>query len=388
MTDCTSLSREPLNDCTSQNPERGTTCQLGAHAGPHRDLRGYTWGCGCGGKSGLTCDCETRIWSFRVHTKALGAVWCRPVGVTGGNVYFTRKEVFNFRREWAANHPVGPVQRVTAKPWCFDCLAQPCDCGEEIWGLRYRNEGVEGWCDAKSDGRPKGRTRLEAANRRAELTQNTRGTVTYGDVQRLDAQPHYFPPAPPKCEGCQASPCDCKKPIWRWRFRNEEKNIENWIGVPLNTNGYTRERALHLREETAARAAGQKDGLLHGPVQRYTDPHHVFPTRYAKIGNPCGEKPLVCLKCHQETAKCDCTSQAASWETVRLARALFETDPRVIAFVTLVSDCTVTLPSGKVTEAVRYQKAMQTAWTRDENGWRTEAGERAKAIGQWLVRKP
>lgn len=78
----------------------------------------------------------------------------------------------------------------------------------------------------------------------------------------------------------------------------------------------------------------------------------------------------------------------------RLARSLFETDERVQAFVRIRSeaggrdhdetkaqiraflDVGAREPNGPA----RWDRAVQIAWERDENGWRTEAEVHAKAV--------
>jgi hypothetical protein len=72
----------------------------------------------------------------------------------------------------------------------------------------------------------------------------------------------------------------------------------------------------------------------------------------------------------------------------QLARALFETDPDVVAFVNRVSDCeiaamrrglAVAMPPGAaaLVDPRRRQRAMQIAWDRDEHGWSERAQARA-----------
>lgn len=65
----------------------------------------------------------------------------------------------------------------------------------------------------------------------------------------------------------------------------------------------------------------------------------------------------------------------------QLARALFETDPRVVAFVTRRSETTSADGDPVVT------RVRDVAWTRDEGGWATEARERAEQILDALRRR-
>jgi len=69
----------------------------------------------------------------------------------------------------------------------------------------------------------------------------------------------------------------------------------------------------------------------------------------------------------------------------RYARGLFETDARVQAHITKVSDYTLRGPEWVHIDPVRYKKAMQTAWDRNESGWRTEAEAKAKLLSHWLT---
>lgn len=71
----------------------------------------------------------------------------------------------------------------------------------------------------------------------------------------------------------------------------------------------------------------------------------------------------------------------------QLARAIWRTDRRVIAFCASVDDA-VAPPQpadadwAKVGEEVvrRHERALDIAWTRDEHGWATEAQQRAEQI--------
>ncbi len=78
-----------------------------------------------------------------------------------------------------------------------------------------------------------------------------------------------------------------------------------------------------------------------------------------------------------------------------VARALFWTDPEVLAFVATVADAgikrletrwsAVTMRAEVVrdvwaSDSVRGDAAMQRAWDRDEHGWRSRAEERAVAV--------
>lgn len=78
-----------------------------------------------------------------------------------------------------------------------------------------------------------------------------------------------------------------------------------------------------------------------------------------------------------------------------LARALFDTDPEVIAFVEQVADAhvrkhvtrwnAVTMRADTVQDLrddapERYDAALQRAWDRDEHGWATRATARAEAV--------
>lgn len=63
------------------------------------------------------------------------------------------------------------------------------------------------------------------------------------------------------------------------------------------------------------------------------------------------------------------------------ARALFESDPRVVSFVKSVADgvCHVG-PGDYQFNLDAFARAMDTAYRRDESGWRTEAWYRAAAM--------
>lgn len=81
----------------------------------------------------------------------------------------------------------------------------------------------------------------------------------------------------------------------------------------------------------------------------------------------------------------------------QLARALFETDPEVRAFVNRVGEVP---PSGRggpsfevarmmaVEATAKFQRAADIAWARNENGWRTRAESRARRIVLALRRTP
>ena len=60
-----------------------------------------------------------------------------------------------------------------------------------------------------------------------------------------------------------------------------------------------------------------------------------------------------------------------------LARALFRTDPDVLAFVSRVG-------AGRPHVGDSFSASMQTAWDRDENGWTSRAMWRAADMGEWL----
>lgn len=76
-----------------------------------------------------------------------------------------------------------------------------------------------------------------------------------------------------------------------------------------------------------------------------------------------------------------------------LARALFETDQRVRDLLQRVGDaCPRTMREGEnpltfaSTVLARWDRALQVAWDRDEQGWRTEALARADAVLDVLKR--
>jgi hypothetical protein len=79
----------------------------------------------------------------------------------------------------------------------------------------------------------------------------------------------------------------------------------------------------------------------------------------------------------------------------QLARALFETDPEVVAFVRIVSESSAarewkgseTCPRGAVSPESRAQRAMQVAWDRDEQGWTTRSRQRAETMVEVLSSK-
>jgi hypothetical protein len=71
-----------------------------------------------------------------------------------------------------------------------------------------------------------------------------------------------------------------------------------------------------------------------------------------------------------------------------LTRALFDTDAEVIAFCSRVGERETrkTNADGSVTFSVNlgaYQRALDVAWSRDENGWATRAKQRCEAILAW-----
>jgi hypothetical protein len=78
----------------------------------------------------------------------------------------------------------------------------------------------------------------------------------------------------------------------------------------------------------------------------------------------------------------DATSPCIDGE--HLALALFRTDPDVMAFCSLVGERhTVERSGGDTTfrtNETAFQRALNIAWDRDENGWRTRAIARAEAV--------
>lgn len=64
----------------------------------------------------------------------------------------------------------------------------------------------------------------------------------------------------------------------------------------------------------------------------------------------------------------------------QLARALFRTDVHVREFVRSVADHHAPVDGRVWYDDARFFAAMETAWERDEGGWRTEAHARAEAL--------
>lgn len=85
----------------------------------------------------------------------------------------------------------------------------------------------------------------------------------------------------------------------------------------------------------------------------------------------------TCSGCGGDVEARACTACAAPL----LARALFRTDPRAVAFVELVSDH-LCWPSyeGSDIDFTKLEAAWITAWDRNEGGWRREATDRATAM--------
>lgn len=74
----------------------------------------------------------------------------------------------------------------------------------------------------------------------------------------------------------------------------------------------------------------------------------------------------------------------------QIARALFKTDERVKAFVRSVADDSIRVSPGVYEVnlgAGKRIKAMQIAWERDEQGWRSEATERASNVRAVLLQR-
>lgn len=87
--------------------------------------------------------------------------------------------------------------------------------------------------------------------------------------------------------------------------------------------------------------------------------------------------PPMCSGCGAEVHSRACTACSAPL----VARALFRTDPRAIAFVESVSDH-LCWPSyeGADINYERLEDAWAKAWERNEGGLRTEAQSRARAM--------
>ena len=100
------------------------------------------------------------------------------------------------------------------------------------------------------------------------------------------------------------------------------------------------------------------------------------------LSEPEPPKPPTCNGCGAECESRVCTGCSAPM----LARALFETDRRVIEFVASVGDFHC-YPAGVPEwdyDDDRRAVAMQKAWDRNERGWRTECQERARDITREL----
>lgn len=94
------------------------------------------------------------------------------------------------------------------------------------------------------------------------------------------------------------------------------------------------------------------------------------------LSEPDPPPPPKCNGCGSEVTARSCTACAAPI----IARALFDTDRRVLDFVGQVGDFfwyRAGVPEWDY-DTDRHSAAMQRAWDLDEHGWRTEANERAR----------
>ncbi len=113
-------------------------------------------------------------------------------------------------------------------------------------------------------------------------------------------------------------------------------------------------------------------------------------TRYEQIQDllNCPDGPLISAE--DALRLLDMPEPEPSLTHDTLARALFNTDAEVDAFVSHVSEWAAdaeccqadfTGPCARCdAQQARYERAQETAWGRDEQGWRSRAVERAEAV--------
>jgi hypothetical protein len=177
---------------------------------------------------------------------------------------------------------------------------------------------------------------------------------------------------PAACGDCGASPCDCAAEIWSFRYRNRSNGADWWWGG----NAVVAQKAGWAFITQAWRACETAQGRVYefGPVQRTTDPPYEFPKACSVTVDVHNTVPAGGLPPDH--------GKYAHWfSPARLARLLWETNPRVTAFIAQVSDSILREGPGEyVIDAGRASVARERAWTRDEGNWRSEAEIRAAAI--------
>ena len=71
------------------------------------------------------------------------------------------------------------------------------------------------------------------------------------------------------CKDCGAAPCDCKKAIWSFRYRNTVSGKEDWSHGGTR---YNRKEAVVWQRHHTTNGSGYEIG----PVQRITEPAYDF----------------------------------------------------------------------------------------------------------------
>lgn len=170
-----------------------------------------------------------------------------------------------------------------------------------------------------------------------------------------------------ECTGCGDAECSCGLPIWSYRVRTKGNATGDgeW-----NFGGRNRREAIIAH-------SCQNPAFEYGPVQRTSDPPYAFvpesPPRVRKIS---GSEAVA----YREPP-------SPMINEPLLARRLFETDPRVRAFLSRVADHRVVDGPSEAIDGRRMDRAMEVAWERNESNWRSEWEDRAKAVFD-LMRKP
>jgi hypothetical protein len=82
------------------------------------------------------------------------------------------------------------------------------------------------------------------------------------------------------CADCHAKPCDCNDPIWTYAFRRsgEKAHLQGSIlriGGKLQLVGGPRSTIARALDEK--KRSAPQEGFDFGPIQRLTNPVHVFP---------------------------------------------------------------------------------------------------------------
>ena len=187
------------------------------------------------------------------------------------------------------------------------------------------------------------------------------------------------------CGLCGNTPCECSKKVWGFKWLNPDG--DTWYEVhydaqtmhdvhydrKVDAQAVTVERRWEpIRVSFADATKARQDAMRRNPFSKYSPVMRVPANATAKA---------------EAAVKVNKTCEASPNATVeKVARGIFETDPRVTDFVSKVSDCTLRCTANAfVMDSGRYQKAMQTAWDRDERGWRSDAEQRAKSLNAWLA---